>query len=243
MTIHSKILGIITSLAIGLLTSSGVSAFTLNSDLGPLDIDFRTNDWMPAHGATHYTTGGVRVIAYNSISVPVTTEPTPGQLFWENDGFGVSGGAQDDEIDGPQGIVVTAAPPSLSLTGTTLTRTLPQPIPSITAVGVWLNDFFATTGSIAETGRLSFFNLGSNTPFKVIDFTSDVPNLPGSDDYAFYLDFGGPVSFGAALFTTPNGDRSEYAVAGFDTAAPVPVPPAIWLMGSAVIFLFRKRKG
>jgi|GEM_PF-3602517 len=36
---------------------SNVSAFTLNSDLGPLDIDFRSTDWQPAHGQSSYSTG------------------------------------------------------------------------------------------------------------------------------------------------------------------------------------------
>ncbi len=234
MDIQSKFLGAIASIAIGTLVSTTTSAFTLNSDLGPLDIDFRTTDWQPAHGQADYSVGGVTVFAYDLISIPVS-DPTPGSLFWENDGFGVSGGAQNDEIDGPEGIAVVA--------GSLSQRSVNRQAPSITAVGAWLNDFFATTGSggAAETGQLSFFSLGSNSPFKVIDFTSDVPNLPGSDDYAFYLDFGEAVTFGAALFTTPNGDQSEYAVAGFDTA-PVPLPPAIWLMGSAMVFLFRKRK-
>ncbi len=217
-----NLIRIITSIGFGLFYT-GASAFTLNSELGPLAIDFRAATWQAADGQSHFSEGSVTAFAYDDISIPVTL-PTPGTLSWENDGLGVSGGSQNDEIDGSQGLAVIANDHSL------------------TAVGVWLNDFFATTGSIAETGRLSFFNLGSNTPFKVIDFTSDVPNLPGSDDYAFYLDFGGPVSFGAALFTTPNGDRSEYAVAGFDTAAPVPVPPAIWLLGSALIFLLRKQR-
>ena len=224
MDIQSKLLGTIASLAIGTLVSTTASAYTLNSDIGPLDIDFRSADWQPAHGLESYSTGGVTVYAYNSISVPISN-PAPGELFWENDGFGVNGGAQDDEIDGSQGIAAVAELGS-----------------SIFATGVWLNDFFATTGNIAETGRLSFFNLGSSSPFRVIDFTSDVPNLPGSDDYAYYLDFGGTVSFGAALFTTPNADLSEYAVAGFNTAAPVPLPPAIWMLGSAMVFLFRKKQ-
>ena len=231
MDIQSKFLGVAASLAIGALVSTTASAFTLNSDLGPLDIDFRSTDWQLADGQSDYSVGGVTVFAYDSISVPITS-PTAGSLSWENDGFGVSGGAEGDEIDGSEGIAVIAGSGG---------KQVRQQIPTITAVGVWLNDFFATTGSIAETGRLSFFSLGSSSPFRVIDFTSDVPNLPGSDDYAFYLDFGEAVTFGAALFTTPNDDLSEYAVAGFNTA-PVPLPPAIWLMGSAMVFLFRKRK-
>jgi len=238
MNIQSKFLGAIAFLTIGTLVSTTTSAFTLNSDLGPLDIDFRTVDWQPAHGLDSYSVGGIRVAAYNSIAIPVSA-PTPGTLFWENDGFGVNGGAQNDEIDDSEGIAVFADPLlSVANAGQVKSRIGFSPI---TAVGAWLNDFFATTGSIAETGRLSFFSLGSSSPFKVIDFTSDVPNLPGSDDYAFYLDFGEAVTFGAALFTTPNSDLSEYAVAGFNTA-PVPLPPAIWLMGSAMVFLFRKRK-
>lgn len=200
------------------------SAFSLQASA--VTVDFAGNAWMGQ------VPGGDRGNTLEqSIAVGgVTVSSLPGgttTLFWDNhDGLGVTGPADgdsyDDEIDVHDG------------DGTTFEQIAIHFDTAIDITGFTVSDFFNLTGlnDGNEVGQVSF-NGGA-----FIDFISNVAQAGDPTQF---------VAIGATGVTDilfQAGDfASDFSIASLETTdvAAVPLPPAVWLLGSAMVFLFRKR--
>jgi len=186
-------------------------------------VDFTDASWGP--GGTQSvdqslaSLGGIQVTV-SSLPISTTT------LFWDNvDGFGVNGPgdstAYSDEIEFHDG-------------DNTIEQIAIHFSAPVTVNGFTVSDFFQLTGLNGgdEVGQV-IYNGGA---FQ--SFTSTVPQA------------GDPkqgIPIGAAGVTDivfQAGDiASDFAIHDLNVdVAPVPLPPAVWLLGSAMVFLFRKRQ-
>ncbi len=158
----------------------------------------------------------------------VTVSSNGPNITWENDGLGVNGGSQDDEVDNTESLTVAFSAP-------------------VTISTIWLDDFWVSTSNgdpeeaFVTFNGTSSFSLFANKPI------TGVPN-PTSFDIPGLFGFTDPVTsilFQAVDPANNSNDGDDYALARIDytaTTAPVPVPAAFWLLGSAMVFLFRKRQ-
>ncbi len=151
----------------------------------------------------------------------VTAAPVVGNLFQDStDGLGVLGG-EDDEIN----------------VGESLTFTISG---GFNMTGVWLTDLFAWYDPSGENFRADEFGyliLNGTTRF---DFVA-IDQYTGSNGN-FFVDFGTSFLVNSIQFFAGNGDpRNEYSVAGF-VGSPVPIPGAVWLLGSGLLGLIGVRR-
>lgn len=201
-----KTIGLVGSLLAGSVFATSASAVT---------VDFAG---MPAI----WNAGGTSISSGN-----VTVASTGGNISWENDGLGVTGGQPDsepDEVDNAETLLV-------SFTN------------AVQVTSIWLDDFWNSTNSnTAERARVT---VNGGPSFELVA-TKPTNGLPDPTVFDFAALFAGPVSsllFEAVNLGSPSNLASDYALARIDyETAPVPVPAAFWLLGSAMVFLFRKRQ-
>ena len=195
-----KVLGITVCFLVGMMPAV-TSAVT---------VDFAGNSGVWGVGGSSISSGNVTVMS------------TGGDITWENDGLGVSGGSENDEIDNGETLLVTFAIPSF-------------------VTSIWLDDFWnATNSNSPEQARVTI----NGGPSFVFNATKPFNSAPDPTTFDFTLNFTDPVSsllFEAVNLGDPSNLASDYALARIDFQ-PVPVPPSVWLLGSALVFLFRKRQ-
>ncbi len=141
-----------------------------------------------------------------------------GALYQDSDGLGVIGAGDSDEINGRVEVVTVTFDQAVSIN-------------SITVDDLWLD-----TGDVGAGYQIN----GTGTIFNIAAVNNRSSNLPTVST------FGTPFSsvtsltfFAGVLDDTARG----YALRAIDyDVAAVPVPAAFWLLGSAMVFLFRKRK-
>lgn len=200
MEIHNRV-GIFASLLAGSVLATSVSAAT---------VDF-------AGDSATWNAGGNSITSGN-----ITVTSTGGNISWENDGLGVSGGTESDEVDNAESLQVSFAAPVIVST-------------------IWLDDFWnATNSNSPEQARVTV-NDGPSFLFTAI---LPLNNDPDPTSFDFTSVFAGPVSsllFEAVNSGSPSNLASDFALSQIEYP-PVPVPAAFWLLGSAMVFLFRKRQ-
>ena len=155
----------------------------------------------------------------------VTVTSNGPNITWENDGLGVNGGSENDEIDNAESLTVTFNAP-------------------VTITTIWLDDFWVATSG-GGTPEEAFVTFNGTSSFSL--FASKPKNdNPDSTSFDITSLFTGPVTSILFQAIDPSNNSSQgddYALARIDyTAAAVPVPAAFWLLGSAMVFLFRKRQ-
>jgi hypothetical protein len=135
-----------------------------------------------------------------------------GILACDNDGVGITGGNDNDEVDSDQSLTLNFASP------------------------VYLTE-------------LHFLDLFENEQVKIVvdggvPFYVDAPATPGVGGYFNYIlassMLASKIEFFAERLTGDNGDNN-FALAGVGVSA-VPLPPAVWLFGSAIIGLIGFRR-
>ncbi len=158
----------------------------------------------------------------------VTVDSAGGTISSFDDGLGVTGGSPDtegDEVDNAESLTVTFSTP-------------------VIITSIWLDDFWNTTstgGSVEE----AFVTVNGTTSFTLMA-NKAFNNATDPTSFDFTSLFAGAVTsllFEAIDPATASNNGDDYALARIDyTAAAVPVPAAFWLLGSAMVFLFRKRQ-
>lgn len=146
----------------------------------------------------------------------VTITSTGGDIAYFDDGLGVMGGDEDDEIDGLERLFFTF--------GTTQVIT-----------GAWIAD--AYTSGDGDFGTIRIGN--GPTEFEFTATMSSGDALASGRE--LYVDFGGPMSVDSLLFFVDSDHTGEFAVNAV-TTSPVPLPAPIMLLGSALIGLFGFRR-
>ena len=187
----------------------------------PLTIDFRTASFSGCGGFIACT-GTVGT----DVDVLVTAFPdtglTPSGLFWaSDDGFGVFGGFQDDEIDPFESVTV-------NFTGRFVT-------------GAFFTDIFSDSGGAAgpEEAIVMLFK-GAGAAFATFNFFGNETGQ--TNNGGLFGSFGGAFYVDKLVFTSPNIVDNEYSVAGITV---VPLPGALGLMVSglaAFVVMARRRR-
>ena len=150
-----------------------------------------------------------------ALQVSVTSLPaSTTSIAWENaDGFGVNG--QGDSAIWDDDIE--------NFNGTPLTEILVVSFsPNVLVNSIEIADF---EGSGQYNTGSGWTNFGPNNPSAI-----------GHETFAISTTASNGISFRAF-------GNSSFQVASLDVeVAPVPLPPAVWLLGSAMVFLLRKRQ-
>lgn len=212
----NKLIAFCVSLAFLVGVSGGAGAVAVPGPPlpGALDIDFRDTSFdIPCNGMTTCTVGGVTVTPSGGLVLPL--------LDWTlQDGFGVRGGNQGDEIE----------------PGETLTIALDT---AVLLTGVWFTDMFTNFPgdeanvalSLSGTGSVGVFMFSGN------EFDNNVGNGGA------FGPFGGAILADLIVFTTDNANNNnDFAVAGLTV---VPLPGALGLMISglvAFVVMARRRR-
>lgn len=207
-----KLLGIFCLAMACVLAGAPVLADTIPA--GDLFIDFRLSGWGSANNQPTFTLGGVTATAL----------PSGSELYQDTtDGLGILGG-EPDEVDLDEQLQISFANP-------------PAPI---YLTGVWLTDLFQPDdgGGLGESGEVVFSGTGES-------FTFAGHHPENVDNGEFYLSFGKSLLVTINDFFTFNTIESEinndFSVAGF-TGSEVPVPAAVWLLGSGLLGLVGLRR-
>jgi len=190
--------------AMGLLLAGSLVATSANA----LTVDFAGDQATWGTGASSITSGSVTV----SSNGPAIT--------WENDGLGVLGGNEDDEIDDGETILVSFAAP-------------------VTITSIWLDDIWLNTG-----GDVGNVLINGVTPL-VISPQHAFHSTPFPTIENVNLTNVSTLLFQSLVSGGGSNNAGDYALSRIDyDAAPaaVPVPAAFWLLGSSMVFLFRKRQ-
>jgi hypothetical protein len=181
---------------------------------GAATIDFRNAGFSGANYQPSFTAGGVTLTAL----------PLGASLYWDSiDGMGVRYSYETDEIEGRERLSVTfSAPMYLS--------------------SVLLTDLFYENG-YRETGSYQLNGTGS-----WISFQADLSQTPGSSNGELMLQLDPSSTITSIAFRAPGylptlNQRHEFSVAAMEASA-VPIPAAVWLLGSGVIGLvaLKRRK-
>jgi|GEM_PF-4092991 len=196
-----------------LITLGAMQCVSAIPTVGGIDIDFREAAWGPS-GPHAITVGNVTATAENNE-----------YLFWAaDDGLGILGNNQEDEIDTEEWLDITFA------TDTCVTST-------------WVTDLFdAPDGNGQhENGTVSLYL--NNALLASFDFdgsTSEQGN--GSQEVLF----GSAYTVDHMMFTVENRTNNEYSVAGIETEAcnVVPAPGALLLgtFGMGGVSYLRRRR-
>jgi hypothetical protein len=217
----SKIIAFCASLAFLVGFSGSAGAIVVPSPLPgePLDIDFRTGSFSGC-GGLNACTGTVGT----DVDVLVTAFPDTGGLFWAaDDGFGVIGGFQDDEIDPFESVTVNFTDGPRLVTG------------------AWFTDIFSDSGGAAgpEEAIVMLF-LGAGPAIMTFNFFGT--ETGNTNNGGLFGSFGTAFSVDKLVFTSPNIIDNEYSVAGITV---VPLPGALGLMVSglaAFVVMARRRR-
>lgn len=202
------------------------SAFA--SQASALVVDFTDSQlWgNPAPASTNYYANEVDATYPGPFEVSVTASPLGSQVAWEQeDGFGVFGagdGVQwDDDLE--NGLATGQ--------GNTLSEILTVTFSEASTVGlIRIADFTGSGEYNTGSGWTYFgFGAGANGPgnWYAIDTTASSSIMFRAIDGGSFQVSGLNLTLGSANPIAP---------------AAVPLPPAVWLLGSALVFLVRKRK-
>ena len=179
----------------------------------PAVLDVDLRTWIGAYNQRSYTVGNV------------TATPIGGKLFQDSiDGLGVRGG-ENDEIN----------------VGESLTFTISG---GMNMTGVWITDLFAWAvpepGENFRANEFGYLILNGTTRF---DFVAvDQYSGSGGSNGNFFVDFGTTFRADSIQFFAGNNDPlNEYSVAGFE-GGQVPIPGAVWLLGSGLLGLIGVRR-
>ncbi len=180
-------------------------------------VDFtNANHWGNPGGSTADYAAPSADYSYPGPFQVTVTAPASNLVFWENqDGFGVQGPGDDNNWDDD----------IENFNGSPVTEILlvsfsaPADVTRVRAA-----DFLGSGEFSVGGGVWTSFGPGAGT------------NGPGD----WFNIAAGTTNFIAFRAV---GNQSSFQVSGLDVSvAPVPVPPAVWLLGSAMVFLFRKRQ-
>lgn len=192
--------------------------FSSTSSAFFVDFTDATKWGQPANSTADYFVGAADYIYPGPFQVRVTSESVPAsstKVAWEqNDGFGVKGPGDNAIWDDD----------IENFNGTPVTEILRVAFSIDTLVSrIRISDFVGQGEYNTGSGWMAFGpGAGTNGPGDWFSITS--------------------LSSGGIAFRALDG-QSSFQVSGLDVdLAPVPLPPAVWLLGSAMVFLFRKRQ-
>ena len=200
------------SIASALLASS-----TFAGQASALLVDFTdASIWgNPAGNTASYSALSADATYPGPFEVTVTSAPVGStQITWEQqDGFGVFGLGDNANWDDD----------IENFNGSSLTEVLQVSFSANALVSqIRISDFFGSGEYNTGSGWTSFGpGAGTNGPGDVFNIATTA---------------GSSISFRAV-------GNSSFQVSGLNVVvAPVPLPPAVWLLGSAMVFLLRKRQ-
>ena len=216
-----------------LLLSTGASASYIDfTDSGPSPIP----DFSPALGQTSFpiTIDGVKLTFTPGTNPPDTVNPPT--LWWDStDGFGVQYGYEQDEIEGPEFLTLSFE----VLNGIAPLGAQANMTPFYLEK-VFVSDLFNEWG---YTERGAYQYEGPDGMSKWVDFFAAPGQDFGVTNGERSIDIYQPVHW--ITFAAPgllqNGQNHEYALQGIQ-GSPVPLPPAVLLLGSGILGLAAVRR-
>lgn len=198
------------------IASALLASSTFAGQASALLVDFTdANIWGNPVGSTSSYVADNADHTYGTFQVTVDALPLAStQITWEQqDGFGVFGSGDSANWDDD----------IENFNGASLTEVLQVSFSSNALVSrIRISDFFGSGEYNTGSGWTSFGpGAGTNGPGDVFNIATTA---------------GSSISFRAI-------GNSSFQVSGLDVdVAPVPLPPAVWLLGSAMVFLLRKRQ-
>jgi hypothetical protein len=193
--------------------------FLLAGTAGAATVDFRDAAFS---GALNQSSFSANV---DGNTITVTAMRTGAKLWWDpTDGFGVQSrkGYENDEIEGRERLKIGFSVP-------------------VHLSGVLITDLFHENGYL-ERG---FYKL--NGTGKWISFSADPGQRPSTSNGELMLSVDPSISVSSILFRAPGrlpGNQGhEFSVAALiDPPTAVPIPAAVWLLGSGLIGLVTLRR-
>jgi hypothetical protein len=154
--------------------------------------------------------------------ITLTALPNGARLWWDQaDGFGVQYGYENDEIEGVERLRIGFSTP------VRLSRVFVTDL---------FNEGYLERGSyrLNQSGNwISFFALPGQTPSN------------SNGELTLLID--PSILVNSITFRAPGqlpllNQRHEFSIAAIETAAPVPIPAAVWLLGSGLLGLVGLRR-
>jgi len=187
---------------------------------GAATVDFTTATFSGALNQPSFTAG----VDGNIITLRALPSALPnGALLWwdRTDGLGVQYGYENDEIEGVERLRIAFSTP------VNLSR-------------VFITDLF--NEGYLERGAYRLNQGGS-----WISFTALPEHTPANSNGELTLLIDPSVLVSSITFWAPGqlpllNQRHEFSVAGIETAAPVPIPGAMWLFGTGLLALVGLRR-